>query len=208
MKEKKKKINDSGHICKLTASWKAPSTQIRIFFKPQLYTLFTWIDLPSGIPSTRETSESSYRNIRLIKQQNGNISWRQESARKGLNATSGAQFAALSLVKPVAWFARVVVNWRSRSIAKSARYLFETALWSRFKAPSIRIQVKSYAVSKVSLDSCACGLKEFKVAFAESSLECPCKPRSQFLPPHSKVHGAHSFISAKKVLQAVVLLMK
>ena len=51
-------------------------------------------------------------------------------------------------------------------------------------------------------------LKQFKVAFAESSLECPCKPRSQFLPPHSKVHGAHSFIPAKKVLQAVVLLMK
>ena len=51
-------------------------------------------------------------------------------------------------------------------------------------------------------------LKQFKVAFAESSQECPCKPRSQFLPPHSKVHGAHSFISAKKVLQAVVLLME
>ena len=52
------------------------------------------------------------------------------------------------------------------------------------------------------------GLKHFKTVFAGSSLECPCKPRSQFLPPHSKVHGAHSFISAKKVLQAVVLIMK
>ena len=43
-----------------------------------------------------------------------------KSARKGLNATSGAQFAALPLVKPVVWFARAVVNWRSRSVAKSA----------------------------------------------------------------------------------------
>ena len=52
------------------------------------------------------------------------------------------------------------------------------------------------------------GLKQFKEAFAGSSLECPCKSRSQLLPPHSKVHGAHSCISAKQVLQAVVLIMK
>ena len=58
--------------------------------------------------------------IRLIWQQDGNVSWRRESARKGLNATSGAQFAALRLVKPVVWFARAVVNWSSRSVAKSA----------------------------------------------------------------------------------------
>ena len=50
----------------------------------------------------------------------GNVSWRRESARKGLNMTSGAQFAALPLVKPVVSFVRAVVNWRSRSIAKSA----------------------------------------------------------------------------------------
>ena len=41
-------------------------------------------------------------------------------ARKGLNTTSGTQFAALPLVKSVVWFARAVVNWRSRSVAKSA----------------------------------------------------------------------------------------
>ena len=63
--------------------------------------------------------------IRLIKQQNGNVSWRRESARKGLPTTSGAQFAALLLVKPFVWFARAVVKWRSRSVAKSA-YL---SLW-------------------------------------------------------------------------------
>ena len=59
-------------------------------------------------------------NNRLISQQDGNVSWRRESARKGLNTTSSAQFAALPLVKPVVWFARAVVNWRSRSVAKSA----------------------------------------------------------------------------------------
>ena len=51
-------------------------------------------------------------------------------------------------------------------------------------------------------------LRQFKVAFAGSTLECPCKPRSQFLPPHSKVHATHSCISAKQVLQEVVLIMK
>ena len=51
-------------------------------------------------------------------------------------------------------------------------------------------------------------LKQFKVAFAESSLERPCKPRSQFLPPHSKVHGVHFCTPAKQVLQAVVLIVK
>ena len=38
----------------------------------------------------------------------------------GLNTTSGDQFAALLLVKPDVWFARAVVNWRARSVAKSA----------------------------------------------------------------------------------------
>ena len=109
MKEMKKQ-NDSGHICRLTLSWKAPSTQNRIFLKQHLYIVFTWIALSSGLPSTHETSESSHRNIRMTLQQNGSVSWRRERARKGLNTTSGAQFAALPLVKPV-WFARVVVNW-------------------------------------------------------------------------------------------------
>ena len=54
---------------------------------------------------------------RLIWQQDGNVTfvtWR-ESARKGLNKTSGAQFAALPLVNQL-----FDVNWRSRSVAKSA----------------------------------------------------------------------------------------
>ena len=45
---------------------------------------------------------------------------RRERARKGLNSTAGAQFAAQPLVKPVVWFARAVVNWSFRSVAKSA----------------------------------------------------------------------------------------
>ena len=43
-----------------------------------------------------------------------------DGAQKGLNSTSGAQFVALPLVKPVVWFARADVNWRSSSVAKSA----------------------------------------------------------------------------------------
>ena len=98
--KKKKKRNDSGRICRLTLSWKAPSTQIRIFLWRIYIYIFTWIGLPFGIPSTHETSESSHRNIRMILQQNGSVSWRRESARKGLNTTSGAQLASLPLVKP------------------------------------------------------------------------------------------------------------
>ena len=60
--------------------------------------------------------------IRLISHQDGNVGWRRESVEKGLNMTSGAQFAALPLVKPVVWFARAVVYWRSRTVAKSAYY--------------------------------------------------------------------------------------
>ena len=76
--------------------------------------------------------------IRPIWRQNGNVIWRRESARKGLNSTSGAQFAAQPLVKPVVWFARPVVNWRSRSVAmhKSAYYWIEwltrSRRWSEF----------------------------------------------------------------------------
>ena len=68
--------------------------------------------------------------IRLIQQQDGNASCRRESVRKGLNTTSGAQFAPLPF-KPVVWFARAVVNWRSRSIAKSAYCKMRTEYWTR-----------------------------------------------------------------------------
>ena len=52
-------------------------------------------------------------------------------ARKGLNSTSGAQFVALPLVKPVVWFVGAVVNWRSRSVAKSAFY-YQEPFWFLF----------------------------------------------------------------------------
>ena len=39
---------------------------------------------------------------------------------KEQNTTSRAQFVAQPLVKPIVWFALVVVNWRSRFVAKSA----------------------------------------------------------------------------------------
>ena len=46
----------------------------------------------------------------LLRVINENVSGGQESARKGLNSTSGAQFAALPLVKPIVLFARTVVT--------------------------------------------------------------------------------------------------
>ena len=39
---------------------------------------------------------------------------------EGVNAISGAQFPALPWAKPVVWFALAVINWCSRSVAKSA----------------------------------------------------------------------------------------
>ena len=39
-----------------------------------------------------------------------------------LQVVGKPKFVALPLVKPVVWFARAVVNWRSRSVAKSAFY--------------------------------------------------------------------------------------
>ena len=65
-----------------------------------------------------------------------------DGVRKGLNSTSGAQFVALPLVKPAVWFARTDVNWRSRSVAKSASYsakpeeeskrVLKPILWSKY----------------------------------------------------------------------------
>ena len=40
-RNEKTKRNDSGYICRLTLSWKAPSTQIRIFLKAHLYIYFS-----------------------------------------------------------------------------------------------------------------------------------------------------------------------
>ena len=80
--------------------------------------------------------------VRLIKQQNGNVTWWRKSARKGLNSTSGAQFAALLLLKPAFWFVRAIVNWRSRFFAKLAYrdviVLSLNATLAYYKKPNIR----------------------------------------------------------------------
>ena len=165
---------------------------------------FRLVFRPHPKPSTHE---SSHWNIRMILQQNGSVSWRRESARKGLNTTSGAQLASLPLVKLASSpSSDVPVLLR----AKSSYYLFETGLRSHcgLRPRQLESRKKGYAVSKISLDSCKWGLKQFKVAFAGSSLECSCKPRSQFLPPHSKVHGVHFCPPTKKALQAVELIIK
>ena len=79
---------------------------------------------------------------RLIWQQNGNVISRRESARIGLISTSGAQFAAQPLVKPVVWFARAVINWRSRLVAKSAYWGRRNC--SYFKYPAWRRPFPSF----------------------------------------------------------------
>ena len=75
------------------------------------------------------------------KQQDGKVIWRQASARKGLNSTSGTQFAALPLVSPVVWFARAVVNRRSRSVAKSAYFQPRIAPPFCFEIPNPALQI-------------------------------------------------------------------
>ena len=64
---------------------------------------------------------------RLIYQQEGNVSWRRESAQKGLNPASRAQFAALPYVKPVVWFARAVINYSWRACSQAI-----SLLWNPF----------------------------------------------------------------------------
>ena len=126
---------------------KSPTIQIRIFLKAHLDIFFTRIGLPSGIPSTHETNESSHRNIRL----------RRESAPKGLDATSGAQVAALPLASQL--FDLCV----SLSTDVPVLLLSQPSVW--FKASSIRIRVKSYVISNISLDSCTRGPKTVQGSF-------------------------------------------
>ena len=68
--------------------------------------------------------EAAYRSryLRHIIGWFSNVIWRRESARNRPNLTSGVQFVPLPLVNPVVWFARTVVNRRSRSVAKLRRY--------------------------------------------------------------------------------------
>ena len=65
-------------------------------------------------------NETNFNKCEFTGKTEGNVSWRLESAREGPNTTSIAQFALLPLVKPDVWFARAVVKWRSRYVAKSA----------------------------------------------------------------------------------------
>ena len=51
--------------------------------------------------------------------------------------TSGAQFAALSLVKPIVWFACTVVNWRSHSVSKPAYCVISMQICQSLKTKQI-----------------------------------------------------------------------
>ena len=65
---------------------------------------------------------SLIRNIKLILQQNGNVIWRRESSRKGLNTTPVPNLS-LSDLSSQLFDLRAVVNWRSPTAAKSAYYI-------------------------------------------------------------------------------------
>ena len=105
-----------------------PQRRIQSFLRPWLELLHqgTGLDIPSylykQVKGLQFTSKRGYvtRIIGWFSNRTGTSVDDGKSARKGLNATSSAQFAALPLVKPVVWFARAGVNWRSRSVAKSA----------------------------------------------------------------------------------------
>ena len=86
-----------------------------MFLKAHLHIFFTWMGLPSGIPPTHETSESSHRNIRMILQQNGSVSWRLRSQMKQL-AWPMAEWQIEHRKSSLVLSARfLIVKWPSRS---------------------------------------------------------------------------------------------
>ena len=157
-----KKRNDSGRIFRLTLSWKAPSIQIRIFLKAHLDIFFTWIGLPSGIPSTHETSESSHRNIRLIR-----ATERGHQLTTGKRAERTERDFRWSICCSAIVQASCLICVRRRQLRLP--FYSVISFWNRspewFKSSSTRIRVKSYAVSKISLDSCARGPKTVQGSF-------------------------------------------
>ena len=168
-----KKWNDSGRFCKLTLSWKAPSTQIRIFLKAHFYIYFS--------------HESAFRLVfrpraKPVNPVTETLGW--FSNRTGTSVDAGKRAKRTERHFRCSICCSAIGQASCLTCARRRQLTFPLycsisllSFWNRspewFKAPSIRIQVNSYEVSKISLDSCARGLKQFKVAFAESSLECP-----------------------------------
>ena len=99
---------------------------------------------------------------------------------EGLNSTSGAQFAALPLVKSVVWFARAVFNWRSCSVTKSAYLLPWRAEWvftlhqSLAQNPSVTLHFHRNRASATVL---VCEERHYLVWFSWQSYPALCKDR-------------------------------
>ena len=106
-------------------------------------------------------------------------------ARWGLKSTSGAQFAAVQLVKPVVWFAHAVVNWRSRSVAKSAQSLcweMETIAVSKLS----RVLWRQGEKGKSSLQLCLWNLNISTSNSPEASCRLSCQISNNVLKQAQK----------------------
>ena len=106
-------------------------------------------------------------------------------ARWGLKSTSGAQFAAVLLVKPVVWFAHAVVNWRSRSVAKSAQSLcweMETIAVSKLS----RVLWRQGEKGKSSLQLCLWNLNISTSNSPEASCRLSCQISNNVLKQAQK----------------------
>ena len=152
-----KKWNDSGRIFRLTLSWKAPSIQIRIFLKAHL-------DIFSH--------ESAFRLVFRLRTKPVNpltetLGW--FSNRTGTSVDDGKARGKDWTRLPV--LNLLLCDWSSQLFDLRASSLTDVPVlllsqpnvW--FKASSTRIRVKSYAVSKISLDSCARGPKTVQGSF-------------------------------------------
>ena len=76
-----------GAISVTERSWAGPISKVEPHISERFCAILWWGSFGAVLTS--------------IGSRDGNVSWGRESAMKGLNTTSGAQFAALPLIKPV-----------------------------------------------------------------------------------------------------------
>ena len=140
------KYRTSNHFTNITAVPRRPTKEILNFMKSidlefhnvskerarTIFSLYYWPVQYGTIPAVSLLSPFSVGRYGSLSFGSGNVvgtSFSLRVCQKGLNMTSGAKFAALPLLKPVVWFARAVVDWRSRSVAKSAYYWVAGTDW-------------------------------------------------------------------------------
>ena len=115
-------------------------------------------------------SHCGFKN-RVIWQQNENVIWLRESARKGLNSTSATQFGTLSLVKLVVWLRApsstdvpvLLLNQRNRIINTPfpAVHSSEHTKWNEIEAFKYNfIQITVFCHPSLGLVSLLTGIRE------------------------------------------------